>query len=53
MEHVPLADRLVAVDLAEAGQRPVGDVLAPVGDADIAAVFVIGVERETLGLLKS
>ena len=44
VEDVPLADRLVAVVGAEAVQRPVSDVLAAV-----AAVLVVGVEREALG----
>ena len=44
VEDVPLGDGVVAVVGAEAVQRPGGDVLAAV-----AAVLVVGVEREAFG----
>ena len=43
VEDVPLGDVGVGVVGAELVQRPVGDVFAAIG-----AVFVVGVERETL-----
>ena len=47
VEDIPLADLVVAVVGAEAVQRPAGDIFAAV-----AAVLVVGVEGEALGLFK-
>jgi hypothetical protein len=44
-KNVPLADRGIVVAAAELFERPVRDVLAPIG-----TVFGVGVERETLGV---
>ena len=44
VEDVPLGDGIIAVMLSEFRQRPIGDVLT-----SVCAVFVVGVEGETLG----